>query len=359
MNVIITSPSLNPTDNVGGISNLTRLLIEKNKTINYKVFILGKKDREIRGLFWLFKQILIPIKYFFFLKRSGAHLVHLNIPLMSFALVRDYMILLITLLLKKPVIIHIRGGRFINKQPANRLVVKFIKHLLDMPERVLVLSKIEKEKMCKYYPGTKKEKIVVLPNAVEVTSNGLSKKYKDKIKLLFLGRIDKTKGFPEIEKTLNKLIRINIDFQLSVCGEGPYREEFVNKLNSSLKAKVIYKGVVSGNEKDKILQESHIFLLPSYFPEGLPNALLEAMGAGLVPICTPIGSIPCVISDKVNGFIIPFHDEESIVEILITLNNDRDLMKKIGNNAHVHIKENYSIDNYIDRLNNIYEEVLS
>jgi glycosyltransferase involved in cell wall biosynthesis len=358
MNIIITSPSINPNDNVGGISNMTSLLINKNKTVNYQLFILGKKDRENRNLLWMFKQILIPIRFTLLLIRCDAHILHLNSPLVPLALIRDYVILLIALFLRYPTIIHLHGGRYMNELPTNRFVIKYIQHLLNIPDRIIVLSQIEKERLCKFYPDIKKQKIIVLPNAVEVPSNILKKEYNDSIKILFIGRIVKNKGFPEIEKALGDLLREKIDFEFILCGNGPYVEELLRSLSLIIKEKVVFKGVVRDVEKDEILRESHIFILPSYF-EGLPIALLEAMGAGVIPICTPVGSIPSVIKNNENGFIIPLYDEESIVKIIMQLNKDRELMMEIGKNAHDHIKDNYSIDRYIYRLNKIYDEVVN
>ena len=356
MKVVITSPSIKNSDNISGISTLSNLLIKKQKKIHYYHFVIGKKDRDKRGFFWLIKQSTVPIRFLLYINYHKVDLIHINMPLMPLAVVRDYILLLISILNKKPVILHIRGGRFISKPPKRLYYYKLIRNALKKAKRIIVLGDIEREQIVNYYPEINKNKVIVLPNAVDVSSNKFKKEYNGKLKLLYLGRIDKSKGFQEIEKFLIDLMNKNIDYEFYLCGDGPYKDIFFRNLSSKLREKVIYKGVVSGAEKSGILKESHLFILPSYY-EGLPNALLEAMEAGVVPICTPAGSIPGVISDKENGFIVPFHDVESIVEIIMQLNKDRALMKRIGKNAHNHIKENYSIDRYIDRLNKIYEEV--
>lgn len=46
MNIIITSPSLNPKVNVSGISSVTQFIISNNRKQNYLHFELGKKDKE-------------------------------------------------------------------------------------------------------------------------------------------------------------------------------------------------------------------------------------------------------------------------------------------------------------------------
>ena len=46
MKVIITSPSLDPAQNIGGISSVTQFIIQNNKSADYIHFELGKKDNE-------------------------------------------------------------------------------------------------------------------------------------------------------------------------------------------------------------------------------------------------------------------------------------------------------------------------
>ena len=98
------------------------------------------------------------------------------------------------------------------------------------------------------------------------------------------------------------------------------------------------------------------FLLPSYF-EGLPNALLEAMSFGLVPICTNVGSIPNVITNNIDGYLIPMRNSNVISEKIQYLNNDRVNLKNVATNAHKSIYVNYSIESYIYKLNRIYDSI--
>ena len=48
MKVLITSPSIDPKNNVSGIANLTKLIIENNCEVDYDLFVAGKKDSDKR-----------------------------------------------------------------------------------------------------------------------------------------------------------------------------------------------------------------------------------------------------------------------------------------------------------------------
>jgi glycosyltransferase involved in cell wall biosynthesis len=111
------------------------------------------------------------------------------------------------------------------------------------------------------------------------------------------------------------LIENKMDWKLVFAGSGPMRkalEESTKKLN--LSNDVVFLGEVK--DVDRLLAESSIFVLPSHL-EGFPNALCEAMAAGLPTIC--FDSIPYedIIIDKENGFVVKNND---INEMAIKIN---------------------------------------
>jgi glycosyltransferase involved in cell wall biosynthesis len=357
MKAIITSPSHNINENVSGISELTKFIIYRNSKIKYKLFIIGKKDNEKRGLLWILKQIILPIRFCYFIVSNNNDLFHLNVPLLPLALFRDYVIIRIAQIKRKPIILHIHGGIYLHQLPRKKLIYNLMRKYLCASNKIIVLSRYEKKQLCNNYTYLSRDKVIALPNAVETSLDDYEKCYDGKLKIIFIGRIVKSKGLPEIEKALNLLIHKRIDFEFIMCGEGDYRDIFLSNINNQLKIRTSYEGVVTGEKKANLFRGSHIFLLPSNFPEGLPISLLEAMCYGAVPICTPIGSIPDVINHGENGFIVPFHDEKSIVKIICMLEKNRKLMEEVGKNARDDVNKYYSIENYIDKLNNIYKEV--
>ena len=115
-----------------------------------------------------------------------------------------------------------------------------------------------------------------------------------------------------------------------------------------------YSGIVSGEKKAAYLRSLDVFVMPSYF-EGLPMSLLECMSYGIVPVVTPVGSIPNVVGDGQNGLLLKKKDIGSIVNAITTLHNDRELVRKLGKNAKKTIFDNFSVESYIERLNKIYD----
>ena len=88
--ILITSPSFNVDENIGGISSFTKLLIENNHSIEYVLFVRGKKDFERRGFIWLIRQPFVLLNFIkILINEKSIKIVHINMPLDSIGVVRD------------------------------------------------------------------------------------------------------------------------------------------------------------------------------------------------------------------------------------------------------------------------------
>ena len=87
-------------------------------------------------------------------------------------------------------------------------------------------------------------------------------------------------------------------------------------------------------ERDDIPQlmyNSDAMCLPSIW-EGLPVTLLEALSVGCIPICSPVGGIPNVVVDGVNGFLSESSNEDdygkTVRQFLLLTEKDLNLIKE-------------------------------
>ncbi|SEF46362.1 glycosyltransferase family 4 protein [Parabacteroides chinchillae] len=350
-NVLIITPSLNPEDNISGISSVTRLLLEYNKEINYIPFLQGKKDTENRNLGWLLKQMMTPFRLLKCLSDNSIDIVHFNIGFEPFSLFRDMIIYYLLIVKSYPVILHIHGGRFVKTKPANKLLKLIIDYLLRHANQILVLSELERKSLSDLY-NVQQGCIDILSNAVMPSTISFSDKaYEAKSSILYLGRIDKNKGLLEILESLTELNTLGEDFEFNLCGVGSDRDWFVEECRKRIGDKFIDRGLVYGNEKLEILKRSQVFLLPSYF-EGLPMALLESMNNLVVPVVTPVGSMPDVVKSGENGFLVT--STSDITETLLKLIKDRTLLRKLSVAAKETIDQSYSLDSYLKKMNDLY-----
>jgi glycosyltransferase involved in cell wall biosynthesis len=115
-------------------------------------------------------------------------------------------------------------------------------------------------------------------------------------------------------------------------------------------------GIVTGEQKNKLVLEADIFALPSY-NEGLPIALLEAMAAGMAIITTPVGGIPEVITDGDNGFLVAPGNISDLAEKLTILVNNQELRQKMGWRNRKIAEQGLDVKPYAARLVSLYETV--
>lgn len=152
-------------------------------------------------------------------------------------------------------------------------------------------------------------------------------------KLVYVGRLVKEKSVEILVKAISMVIKESSDVKLIIIGDGPertYMEDLVKSLG--LSGNIKFEGFVPYHKVPQYLAESSVFILPSR-AEGTPNALLQAMAAGLPIIATKVGGIPELVKDRVEGFLIPPNDVHSLAKAIITLTTDRELAKKFGSNA--------------------------
>ena len=99
---------------------------------------------------------------------------------------------------------------------------------------------------------------------------------------------------------------------------------------------------------DEWLCSAHIFVLPSR-DKGLPMALLEAMGYGLVPVTTMVGSAGEAVSDRVTGLIVAPGRPGRIAEVLTALVTDERLRTRLGTAARSRASD-FGLDGWYERL---------
>ena len=106
----------------------------------------------------------------------------------------------------------------------------------------------------------------------------------------------------------------------------------------SLSNTVLMEGRKTGDEVRRYLAETDIFVLPSIeLPngdkDGIPTALLEAMAAGCAIVSTDAGSIPEVIDDGVEGYIVCQRDSVALADAIARLIGDDGLCERASKAA--------------------------
>lgn len=356
MKVIINSPSLDPKVNVSGISAVTQFIISNNKEIDYIHFEVGRKDAESHGALSRVKRILRNKKEWeSLLKQNRDAVVHYNIPLMKAAIIRDYMLIKVAHKLGMPIVLHIHGGNYIKERNRPWYIKRLLDKIFSWGKSVIVLGEEEKTILEEDF---NLKNVISLPNCIDLTEAKEFKRdisCKETLDILYIGRIEPNKGIDYTFEACKALKNDGVKFHLHFAGKEEIEGQYIPEFKEALGDNFTYHGIVSGAPKTELLKRCDIFLLPSFY-EGLPMSLLETMSFGQVPVVTPVGSVPTVVTDNINGMFIKVKNAEDIVDAIKLLTTNSELYTKLSSGARETIITKFDDKKYIGKLNAMYTD---
>lgn len=250
-------------------------------------------------------------------------------------------------------LVHLHGGMIENI----RFFRKYFVQTLSKADQLIFLSEPQKAGFDDY--KNLQTKILILPNflASDAPSpNGLVEK--KLTTFLFIARVVREKGiFDLLDAIIGLTPEEKEKTRLLVCGTGDALEEAKayaakNKLNNCVE----FLGFVKGASKEKAFQESDVCVLPTYWDEGFPFTILEAMSWGLSVISTDKGAIGEVILDGENGYIVRPKDPEQLRERILELVNSETKKQKFSANNRRRFHEYYDMNGPgVKAFSSIYE----
>jgi len=149
--------------------------------------------------------------------------------------------------------------------------------------------------------------------------------------VLFSSRILVTKGLPEYVEAASILKQKGLKARFVVAGTtDPGNPASISTEQiEAWKDSAVVELWGWQNDMPSILAQADIFCLPSY-REGIPNALLEACAAGLPIVATDVPGCRDVVTNGVNGLLVPVRSPEALASALETLIGDRELRRAMG-----------------------------
>jgi len=169
------------------------------------------------------------------------------------------------------------------------------------------------------------------------------------LRILYLGRLDREQKrahlFPQIWEQLKAS---GIPCHWTIAGGGTEKQSLERAMQNAPGQTVSFPGQIAYAHVPELLREHDIFLLASDY-EGLPLSLLEAMGAGLVPVVSQLPSgIPEVV-DAGNGVLVPVDDVAGYARAVIHLHGHRDELAAKSAAARARVQTKFSVAAMTDR----------
>lgn len=261
-------------------------------------------------------------------------------------------------LLRKKVLLHIHATNFDKFfSDGNNVTKLLITKILASVDNVIVLSRRRKTFFSAIAPTAK---LAVIPNTVRLRNN-IKQCQSSQIKVLFIGGTEaKRKGVYDLIKAI-PLVASSRDIEkpnFLIVGKCDTEKLMFICNTTKIGDFVTFLGFINNEEKNKLLASADIYVLPSYSEE-LPIAILEAMAAGLPIISTPVGSIPEIVQQGVNGYLIKPGDYKDLASRIIELAGNPEMRMKMGQINCKKIHNEYSESAVFGELEKIYSNLCS
>ena len=183
----------------------------------------------------------------------------------------------------------------------------------------------------------------------------LKQKYqilKDEITIVFVGRLAQEKNIEFLIESQKEIVKYNSDIKLLIIGDGPDMEEY-KKLIAKLKLEnnVILVGKVPYDQMPNYYQLADIFVTASHTEtQGL--TVIEAMAAGITPVCIRDESFQDAVIDGLNGRL--FDTKSQYIQIIKELNEHPDKLAQYSKQARLNA-EAHSSKYYAERVLDVYK----
>ena len=224
---------------------------------------------------------------------------------------------------KTPLIVADRNDP--SKLPGNKYLRILRDYLYRYADRVIVQTNKNKA----YFSNKVQTKTEVIYNPLilnDMEGKALEAK-KEKI-IINIGRLEPQKNQDMLIDTFKIFHERYPEYKLFIYGEGSYRKELESRVDSLGLNDCIY---LPGNVKDifERLCSCEFFVLSSNY-EGMPNALIEAMGLGVPIISTKVSGATDLVKDGINGLLIDVNDSDSLYDSMIKLAESEELRRKLS-----------------------------
>lgn len=217
--------------------------------------------------------------------------------------------------------------------------------------------------------GVPPERCVVIPNGIDLTAAdralaaarpaarahlGLGP---TGLGIAYVGRLHEEKGVGHLLAAFPALLQSHPSARLFLAGDGPARGALEGMATSlGLNPFVRFLGEVPSPWP--LLAGADIFALPSLW-EGMPNALLEAMAAGLPCVATAVGAVPEMAADGEEAMLVLPRDAAALSRALLALAAAPARRQEMGARARRRIEAQFRIEATVGRMERLYDELLA
>ncbi|MGA5196884.1 glycosyltransferase family 4 protein [Streptomyces exfoliatus] len=181
---------------------------------------------------------------------------------------------------------------------------------------------------------------VVIPNGVDVDffARAEPKKEWQGETLGFIGRIDEPrKGLPVLMRALPRILTERPGARLLVAGRGD-EEEAVASLPREMRSRVEFLGMVSDQDKARLLRSVDVYVAPNTGGESFGIILVEALSAGAAVLASDLDAFAQVLDQGAAGELFTNEDADALATAAIRLLGDEERRAGLSARGSAHVR---------------------
>lgn len=244
-----------------------------------------------------------------------------------------------------------------------KILHNFERRVLTNVNKIIVPAKWLADLLVNYY-DVKAEKIRIINNSIDFRyCTSLPKRRRFNItralRIITISRLVQTKRVDLILKAFKKISLLYPKAELWIVGDGQEKAD-LERLTRELDiiSKVNWFGVISHEQVLKLLRNADIMLLNSIY-EGLPHTVIEAMACMTTVIATSTKGTREIITNGLNGILIPINDVNALVEKVLVLIENKEFRERLTDNGFKLVQEVFTWEkNILSLERELKDEVL-
>lgn len=244
------------------------------------------------------------------------------------------------------------------------VLIRILRFIFDRNEIGVICQNTSDSQVLLSNKVLAKEKILMIPGSgVDIDEFSPLKKVINSEKyILMSSRILFDKGiqeYCEAAEIVKRAIKDDVKFKLS----GPIDSISPTSISKSELENLVEKydiDYLGDNRIDMpgLMASASLFVLPSYYPEGLPKVLLEAAASGVPVITTDHPGCRDAITNQGTGLLVPIKDSKTLAQAIIELISDESLSKHMGKQGRLLAEKSFQVSSVVDYHYSLYRRLL-
>jgi len=233
--------------------------------------------------------------------------------------------------------------------------------LIEYADFMVTVTDFNRRHLLQILPGVDADKIKMIHNGIDLQSFRPTPFVdRDEHHILAVGRQVPKKGFGDLLTACAQIRERGVAFHLTIAGGGPEAAELERRRGElGLTDLVSFTGPVKVDRVRELMGRASVFALPCCVApdnnvDALPTVLLESLASGLPAVSTSLSGIPEIISDEVEGRLVPPNNPEALGEALEQLLVSASHRRDCGERGREKATADFDIRRNVERLLDLF-----